>query len=89
MYFLDMTWYTYILECSDKTLYTGVTTDMERRLEEHNSSPKGAKYTRARRPLSLIYTEQHQSRSEACKAEARIKAMSRAEKLEWIKDNLK
>lgn len=74
-------WHTYILRCADDTLYTGITTELERRLKEHNSSNLGAKYTRARRPVSLVYSEKFSSRSEASKEEARIKKLSREEKL--------
>ncbi len=70
----------YIVCCSDGTYYTGITTDMQRRLHEHNSSSKGAKYTRARRPVELLYREQHQNKSSACKREHAIKRMSRSEK---------
>ncbi len=73
-------WFVYILSCADGTLYTGVTTDLTRRVEEHNDSIKGAKYTRARRPVSLYYYEQYPSRSEACVREAGIKKLSREEK---------
>ena len=74
-----------MLECSDGTLYTGITTDIERRLDEHNNSPKGAKYTRARRPVALVYSEELESRSEASKREYFIKhKMSRKEKLELV-----
>lgn len=74
-------WYVYILECKDGTLYTGVTTDLSRRVEEHNSSTKGARYTRVRRPVSLRYSEAHDTRSEACKREAALKQLSREGKL--------
>jgi putative endonuclease len=70
-----------MLECSDGTLYTGITTDLSRRLDEHNNSPKGAKYTRARRPVSLVYSEMLENRSEASKRESRIKKMNRTQKL--------
>ena len=73
-------WFVYILSCADGTLYTGVTTDLTRRVEEHNDSIKGAKYTRARRPVSLYYYERYSSRSEACVREAGIKKLSREEK---------
>jgi len=77
-----MKWYVYILECADKTLYTGVTTDLERRVEEHNfNNKKGAKYTKARRPVSLVYSEEVADRSEAGKREVEIKKFSRKEKL--------
>jgi len=74
-------WYTYILQCSDDTLYTGVTTDTERRLDEHNNNDKlAAKYTRVRRPVVLIHQEKFKTRSLACKREAAIKKLSRKEK---------
>lgn len=77
---MDATWYVYMLRCADGTLYTGVTTDLARRLKEHNESPEGAKYTRARRPVSLVHQETFASRSEACAREVAIKKLSRAEK---------
>jgi len=73
-------YFVYILECSDKTLYTGITTDLERRLDEHNNSVKGAKYTKARRPVELVYSETYENRSEASKREYFIKKMKRDEK---------
>ncbi len=72
--------YTYMVRCQDGTLYTGYTTNLERRLLEHNQSVKGAKYTRARRPVQLTYVERFNSRSEACKRESQIKKMKRLEK---------
>lgn len=74
-------WYVYILKCADNTLYTGVTTDMERRLKEHNHEKTGAKYTRARRPVSLVYQETYLTRSEATRREAELKKLSKVEKL--------
>ena len=80
-----MTWQIYMLRCADNSLYTGVTTDIERRLSEHNESKqKGAKYTRARRPVELVYTEDVDSRAQACQREAQIKALSRKQKLHLI-----
>ena len=79
-------WHVYMLECADGTLYTGVTTDLARRLIEHNDSVKGAKYTRTRRPVSMKYVEEHDSRSIATKREAELKRLSRAKKLALIKD---
>lgn len=75
-----MPYTVYLLECSDGTYYTGVTTDMERRLEEHNSSRKGARYTRARRPVRVVHTESYPSRSDAQKREYVLRTLSRAEK---------
>ncbi len=78
-------YYVYILKCADNTLYTGITTELERRVEEHNDSDKGAKYTRVRRPVSLVYSEEYPDRSSASKREYEIKKkMSRAEKLTLI-----
>ena len=79
-----MAWFVYILRCSDDSLYTGVAKDLERRLDEHNSSSLGAKYTRARRPVSLVYREESVSRSDACKREAEIKKLPRHRKLKLI-----
>ena len=74
-------WYVYILRCADHTLYTGVTTDPVRRLQEHNESNRlGAKYTRVRRPVELVYQESSDSRSSACQREAAIKKLSRKAK---------
>jgi putative endonuclease len=75
--------YIYVLKCCDGTLYTGITTDLERRVEEHNTSPKWAKYTKARRPVMLVRSEEVTSRSEASKIECKIKKLSREEK-EWL-----
>lgn len=74
-------WYVYILRCSDETLYTGITIDLQRRVEEHNSSPKGAKYTRVRRPVEIIYFESCKDKSSATVRELEIKKLSRAKKL--------
>ncbi len=72
-------WYVYILECADNTLYTGITTNITRRMSEHESG-KGAKYTKGRAPLKLIYTEECDNRATASKRENAIKAMPREEK---------
>lgn len=77
-------WYLYIIECADKTLYTGITTDLERRIEEHNYSSKAAKYTKIRRPVKMVYSEEFEDRSTAAKAEAAMKSYSKAEKLRII-----
>jgi len=79
-----MSYFVYILTCEDNTLYTGITTDLQKRLEEHNHSDKGAKYTRIRRPVVLSYSEKAQNRSEASKREYAIKKLSRAKKLQLI-----
>ena len=74
-------WIVYILRCKDDSLYTGITIDMERRLLEHNGDNRlGSRYTRARRPVTLVYQEQVASRSLAAKREAQIKQLSKADK---------
>ena len=78
-------WFVYILECSDKTLYTGITNNLEKRLEQHNSGVDGAKYTRPRRPVKYIYQEKQVNRSVATKREIAIKKLKRVEKLKLIK----
>ncbi len=78
-------YYTYILKCSDSTLYTGITTDIERRLKEHNGTMAwGAKYTKIRQPVELLYHEEYSNRSEASKRESEIKKMTREKKLQLI-----
>ncbi len=71
--------YTYILKCADGTLYTGWTNDIEKRLKAHNAG-KGAKYTKGRRPVQLVYSEEFETREEAMKREYEIKQMTRKEK---------
>ncbi|MFT6261145.1 MAG: putative endonuclease [Bermanella sp.] len=87
-----MTWWVYIVQCKDQTLYTGVTTDLERRLQEHNgkgpTSIRGAKYTRVRRPVRLVFEEPCENRSKACKREAAIKKLTRLNKLSLISNNI-
>jgi len=78
-------YYLYIIRCADDTLYTGITKDLTKRIEEHNTSPKGAKYTRNRRPVVLVYSEEHSDRSSASKREYVVKKMRRVEKLELIR----
>ena len=77
-----MTWYAYLMQCADGTLYAGSTTDVTRRLKEHNGegAGKGAAYTRARRPVSVVYTKEFETRSEAAKHEAYVKSLTRAQK---------
>lgn len=77
-------WLVYIVECSDKTLYTGITNDLEKRLEQHNHGKDGAKYTRVRRPVKCVYKEVQINRSEATKREYAIKKITRSEKLKLI-----
>ena len=73
-------YHLYILKCADKTLYTGITVDLKRRVEEHNSSQFGAKYTKARRPVKLVYSRRFKNRSNAQREEHRIKRLKREEK---------
>ena len=73
-------WKVYILRCSDDSLYTGITTDLARRVYEHNAG-KGAKYTRSRLPVNIVYFEKYPDRSSASKEEARIKKLTRDKKL--------
>jgi len=80
-------YYVYILKCADNTLYTGWTTDVSKRVETHNSG-KGAKYTRARLPVELVYTEEFGDKIEAQKREYAIKQLTRAEKDMLIKDKV-
>jgi len=77
--------YVYIVKCSDGTLYTGWTTHLENRVAAHNAG-RGAKYTRARRPVRLVYAETQPTRGQALKRERQIKRMSRARKLALIAD---
>jgi len=78
-------YYVYMVQCADETLYTGIAKDLKRRITEHNESEKGAKYTRARRPVKLVYSEEYVDRSTASKREYEIKKkMSRVEKLKLI-----
>jgi putative endonuclease len=77
-------YFVYILKCKDGSLYTGITTDVERRLAEH-ASGKGAKYTRGKKAGEIVYVERKRNRSTASKREAEIKSWTRAEKLELIK----
>ena len=79
-----MKYYVYILECADGTLYTGITTDVEKRVLAHNTLKTGASYTKARRPVKLVYIERCLDRSEASKRECAIKKLSRTEKLHLI-----
>ena len=80
-------WKVYIVECSDGTYYTGITTDIDRRILEHNYSFKSAKYTRSRRPVRLVYEESHADRSLASKREYQIKKMKRKDKILLINNN--
>ena len=76
---MEATWYLYILRCGDGTLYTGITTDVEKRLEAHREG-KGAKYTRGRSPLELVYRECCGDHSNALKREIAVKKLTRSQK---------
>lgn len=80
----NKTWYLYIVECRDGSLYTGITDDIPRRLEQHNSG-KGAKYTRGRGPVCLRYQETCGTHGDALRREIQVKRLSRKEKLELVK----
>ena len=79
-----MGWFVYIIEASDGSLYTGVTTDVERRFAEHFDSGKGAKFFRGRKPKRVVYQQDHPDRSSALKREAEIKKLTRENKLRLI-----
>ena len=76
--------YTYILKCKDGSLYTGWTNDLEQRVAAHNTG-KGAKYTKARRPVELVYFEEFETKEQAMKREYAIKQMARKDKLELVR----
>lgn len=77
-------YYLYILKCADNTLYTGITTNLNRRVIEHNTSKLGAKYTSIRRPVELVYSKKFKDRSSASIAESKIKKMNRSDKIKLI-----
>lgn len=79
-------YYLYILKCADSTLYTGITTNLQRRVQEHNANNLGAKYTRGRRPVELVYFQEFNNRSEASKEESLIKKLTRLQKMTLIKN---
>ncbi len=83
----EKVWHVYVLRCGDGTLYTGITTDVQARLKTHRSG-KGAKYTRGRLPLELVYEEVCEGKSQALKRELAMKALSREEKEQLIKTRL-
>lgn len=76
-------WYVYILECSDLTLYTGITNNVEKRIDTHNNK-KGAKYTKTRTPVKLMYQQTFETKSLAAKEEWRIKQLTRNQKISLI-----
>ena len=85
-------WFLYVVQCSDNTLYTGVTTEISRRVNEHNVGARGAKYTMARRPVRLVYWEEHPNRSDAQSYEYAFKKLSRKQKdihiSEWLLEQM-
>ena len=81
-------YYLYILKCADKTLYTGITTDLKRRIFEHNTTKLGSKYTSSRRPVKIVYFRKYKNRSLASIDEARIKKLTRKEKTKLINKKL-
>lgn len=83
---LAMVYFVYMLECSDGSYYTGYTNDLDKRIQAHNSQKGGAKYTKTRRPVKLIYSESYDTQSEAMKREYQIKQLSRKEKEMVLRD---
>lgn len=79
----QQTWFVYLLECRGRRLYTGITTNLARRMDEHRDGKRGARFTRANPPVKLLATLQVAGRSEALKLEAALRRLSRAEKLHW------
>ncbi len=83
---IESSWVVYILRCADNSLYTGITTDINKRLDQHNGvNEKGAKYTHGRRPVTLVYQESSNSRSAASKREYVIKSLKKPQKERLIK----
>jgi putative endonuclease len=82
---MSAAWSVYLVRCADATLYTGITTDVERRVAQHNGEqPGGARYTRSRRPVAVVYREDGLERGAALRREAELKRASRAEKLALV-----
>ncbi len=84
----SMNWYVYIVKCNDSSLYTGITSNLERRIWQHNNSKRGAKSVKPKLPVKLIYKELYNNRSEALKRESEIKGWKREKKLELVRDGL-
>lgn len=82
-----MFYFVYILKCVDESLYTGSTNNLEKRLKEHNNSKQGARYTKTRRPVKLVYREKFKTKSEALKREIQIKGWPRSKKLNLVYSN--
>ncbi|WP_281559708.1 GIY-YIG nuclease family protein [Thalassomonas sp. RHCl1] len=84
---MSSSWYVYFLRCADNSLYAGITTDLKRRVNEHNTSNKlAAKYTRVRRPVDLVYAEQLHTRSDASSREYQLKRLSKRAKEQLVKN---
>ncbi len=83
----EPSWYLYLLLCADDSLYTGVTRDLKRRLHEHNHTRRGARYTRGRRPVRVVYCETAPSRAAACRREYAIKQLTPQQKLALLHDS--
>ena len=81
---MDKTYYVYILECEDGSFYTGISTNPEKRLKEHQGLKSGAKYTKAHKPIGIVYLETQVDRSAASKREYEIKQMTKAQKIELV-----
>lgn len=84
-----MAWFVYILRCADGSLYTGVSTDVLARVQTHNSSKQGARYTRSRRPVMLAYQERKRNKSYALRREAEIKSWEKEKKEQFLKNSVK
>ena len=82
-----MTWHVYIIECDDGSFYTGITTDLDKRITAHNAG-QGAKYTKPRRPVQLLYSEPARDRAQASKRECTIKSLRKSAKLKLITNQL-
>ena len=80
-------WHVYMVRCSDGTLYTGITNDLKKRIEAHNSGKDGARYTRSRRPVKLVYFEQVKSKSAAARLEYQIKKLPRLKKKDLVEED--
>jgi putative endonuclease len=78
------TWYVYFLRCNDNSLYAGITTDINRRLHEHNHSKLGAKYTRAKRPVTLAFLEESPDKSAASKREYQLRKLTKSKKEQLV-----
>jgi putative endonuclease len=85
---VEQKWYVYILRCADETLYTGITNHLERRLKAHNAGT-GSKYTRARRPVAMVYQEEVETKGDALRRELAIKAMTKHQKQSLIENQSK